>query len=139
MRTLFVLFCAFTSILHAEAKLDDYMPVDIQKYSGVYSLSDDQKQYLADWLAEHMGDGKKTRNEHHAKELFLSENVEGGKFLRLSDNSLWEVDPIDLSRSKIWLFPFPVRLRKNGRQDFPYTVTNMNTGSKVDVRRVGSQ
>jgi len=125
-------------ILCGSAKLDKYMPLYVQKYSGVYNLSDDQKEYLADWLAEHMGQQQQTTASDDRKELYMSENIEGGKFVRLSDNTLWEVDPIDLSRSKIWLFPFPVRIRKNGRQDFPYTITNMNTGSKVDVRQVGS-
>lgn len=114
------------------------MPIDIQKYTGVYYLTDEQKEYLADWLQENMNQPSASSSTSYAqKELYLSENIEGGKFLRLSDNSVWEVDPIDLSRSKIWLFPFPVRLRKNGRQDFPYTLTNMNTGSKVDVRKSG--
>lgn len=133
MRWMASLALAGTLIAH---DIDDHMPLDVQKETGVQNLTPQQKRALGTWLEqEFKRRGCVDPRKGHV-ELFLSENINNGKFLRLSDDSLWEVDPIDISRADVWLFPFPVKIDHNGRADFPYTITNMNTGSKVDVRPV---
>ena len=68
--------------------------------------------------------------------LAITENLHGGRVLRLSDNSIWEVAPEDINYTQLWVTPFRVKIDYTGNQEFPYTLTNETSQTSVRVRHV---
>ena len=116
------------------ASLSDYMTEDEMKQTGVDTLNKTQKEHLEEWIKNNMPETSKTSDKY----ITMSENIEGGKFLKLSDGSKWEVDPRDLNTSELWLFSFPVKITKKGSGPFPYEIKNLNTGSTIRAQKVVS-
>jgi hypothetical protein len=130
------------SQLHAaQILLDDVMPKDVQKRTGVASLSYKQKYYLEDWInetfvlkTEQATPEAPPQTEIQAP-LSLSINIGNGQQLQLSDNSVWEIAPQDQAVSAGWLIPFPVKLTPNDDPNYPTTITDLNTGVSVKARK----
>ncbi|MCB1117649.1 MAG: hypothetical protein KDK50_03595 [Chlamydiia bacterium] len=71
-----------------------------------------------------------------AEPLAITENLHGGRVLRLSDNSIWEVAPEDINYTQLWVTPFRVKIDYTGNVDYPYTLTNETSQTSVRVRHV---
>ena len=139
MRLVILCLAASSSLLGVS--LDDLMPIEVQRETGVIRLSSQQKQALANWLESrlaHQNVPPPPTNEDASQiELSLSENIQGGKILKLTDGSMWEVDPNDVSISRIWLLPFPVKIEEDhSNVEFPYKFINLTTGSSVNVKKL---
>jgi hypothetical protein len=74
--------------------------------------------------------------EESAVQLYLSVNIESGKKLLLSDNSLYEVAPSDVKTASTWLTPFPIQIDASNNATYPCKLTNMTTGAAVKARVV---
>ncbi|MCH9613236.1 MAG: hypothetical protein SP1CHLAM54_02340 [Chlamydiia bacterium] len=129
------------------AKLDKVMPKDIQKKTGVDKLSPREQAALADYIAdikeEHVAATSPTQTQRETQstvkvqKLTMQENLQGGKLLKLSDGSIWQVNPSDLNISRIWLFPFEVEITRDPTSDsYPYMMKNLSTGTSVNVRKL---
>lgn len=142
-RSLFIIAISSLSLsqLHAQILLDDVMSKDDQKKSGVANLSLKQKVYLENWInktfvlkTEQICPDAPAKMEAESP-LTLSINIDNGQKLELSDNSMWEVDPKDLATSAIWIIPFPIKVTPNNDPNYPFTLTNINTGASVKARK----
>lgn len=74
--------------------------------------------------------------EESATQLYLSVNIESGKKLLLSDNSLYEVAPSDVKTASTWLTPFPIKIEQSGDTTYPLKLTNMTSGATIKARSV---
>lgn len=129
-----------TVILHsapsfADYLLDDVMNKQMQDQTGVAKLSAKQKKILEAWLNENFV-LKTAQQQQKGEELLLSININGGRKLQLSDGSIWEIDPADLTQSSAWITPFAVKLEKSKSTDYPTLLVNKDTGASVKARRV---
>lgn len=135
----FLFLLSLTTVL-AAASLDNLMPPDVQKNTGIDHLTPAQKAALAEWLSTQMNQGQQNApaSTPDSVELYLSENIQGGRVLRLSDNSMWEVAPADVTISRIWLFPFPVKIEADEVTNpaFPFKFTNLRTGTIIHVKKL---
>lgn len=68
----------------------------------------------------------------------IQETLNDGHFLRLSDNSLWEINPKDTPISESWIFPVEIIASPSNDLNYPYFLTNAVTKSKVRARRISS-
>ena len=68
------------------------------------------------------------------KPLLLQENLYNGKILKLSDETLWEVAPQDLTITRVWLSSFPVEVKESGQTPYPFFIINQQSQTKVLVR-----
>ncbi len=130
-----ILFLGITSIgmsLYGAQDLDKVMPTHIQKQTGVDQLTPKQKKALSNWLHNNMP------VTQESKYVSLSENIQNGKILKLSDGTYWEVAPTDQNISSAWLFPFPVEIVPSKLPGFPYKLINKNTGSSIFVQKLES-
>jgi hypothetical protein len=123
------------SQLQAQIVLDDVMSRDEQKKTGVANLSRFQKIALEDWLNKNFIPKPKEQTAQPA-ELSLSINMDNGKKLLLSDNSLWEISPADVTTSSVWITPFPVKLTPSADPDYPCLIVNLNSGISVKARQI---
>ena len=113
-----------------------------KKKTGVDHLTEAQKAALTEWLSTQLGNNQQAAtpptSEADSVERYLSENIQGGRVLRLSDNTMWEVNPDDITISRIWLFPFPVKIEADqvANPAYPYKFTNLRTGTTIHVKKL---
>lgn len=70
--------------------------------------------------------------------LRVSLNIKDGKFIQLSDNSVWKVHPTNVEVAGSWLTPARIDISKSGDSDYPCKLTNMQTYSSISARRLAS-
>ena len=79
---------------------------------------------------------KETEISTPAKRIYLTENLYGGKNLRFSDGSLYEIAPQDMDKTSLWLTPFDVQIAESSDPAYPYTLTNPFTQQTVKAKLV---
>lgn len=114
--------------------LDDVMTKEEQKKTGIKKLNYAQKVALEAWLNKNFV--LKTKAEVITAGLTLSINIEEGKKLELSDNSIWEVAPNDVPTAAVWLTPFPVKIAPSNDPQYPSLIINTYSGASVKARKL---
>lgn len=127
---------ASLSLLAAQL-LDFDMTREEQKATGVYKLTDNQKQALQRWIDRHYTRREEplVENANHAPAV-LSENLQNGRYIRLSDRTTWEINPNDTALTQGWITPAEIIISQSGDSNYPYKLTNSLTGSSVKARKV---
>lgn len=133
---LFVTYLVLSSSLQAQILLDQVMSKEEQQKTGVANLSVKQKIALEAWLNKNFVLKQPAKSSD--EQLTLSINIDNGKKLQLSDNSLWEVSPEDISTAAIWITPFPIQISKSNDPDYPYLLVNKNTHTSVKARKIST-
>lgn len=123
----------FAMILGLTLAFDAEMTQEEKKKTGIARLSLEEKTALQEWIEEHhskkiLAQGKKTGP-------IVQEVLKNGRFVRLSDSSLWEIDPSDTPITQSWITAVEIKVSSNGSGDYPYTLTNTLTGSSVKARK----
>ncbi len=132
----------FSFPLNALILLNDVMNKEMRKQTGIADLTYQQRLMIEKWLNDTfiLKDVKEKKTDQ--QEIYLSQNIDGGQLLELSDGSRWEVSPHDLHRTATWLIPFPLKIIFNDDpQDavlYPHVIINQNTGIGVKVRMINS-
>lgn len=67
--------------------------------------------------------------------LTISINIQGGQMLQLSDDSIWLINPDDVSTSSSWLSPVPITISASNDSEFPCLLTNTQTNSAVKAKK----
>ncbi len=120
--------------------LDDAMSPEEQKKTGVAELSYPQRLALEQWLNDNfVAKAPEEEKKINTNPLYLSQNIDNGKTLMLTDDSVWEVKPEDRSVSESWLTPFPLSITDNTDPDkttYPKKISNSNTNTSVKVRMI---
>jgi len=115
--------------------LDTHMTPGEEKMTGIYKLTPQEKKSLQKWI-----------NKHHVKRPgtspseypTVSEVIAGGSFVKLSDGSLWQIAPNDRAISQSWITPAEIIPEESGNAQYPYTLTNSLTSSKVRAKKIRS-
>ena len=135
---IFLTIFAASHMLVAEV-LDYDMTKDEKKQTGLYKLTSKEKSALQKWIDAHY----EKRAEPLAQDLTerhatLSENLKNGRYIRLSDNTLWEVRAEDTPISQGWITPVEIIVTQSGDANYPYKLTNSVTGSSLRARKASS-
>jgi hypothetical protein len=135
-----VLFIFAAWHIFAAEALDIQMTPEEKKQTGIYKLDDTQKAALQQWI-----DTNYTKKQEvveaapiTGKNPILSENLMSGKYIRLSDSTLWQIKPEDVPIAQAWITP--VEILKTQSSDPFYTIklTNKLTGTSILARQVDS-
>jgi hypothetical protein len=118
--------------LYADISLDSSMTAEQQQSTGVSTLSPEQKKALESWLNANF-EPKKIKA---AGSLSLSENIENGKQLRLSNGALYEIAPQDRVHTALWITPFPITIEKSGDPSYPDKLINGYSQTSVKAKLV---
>lgn len=119
--------------LSAEVVLDQVMSAEEQEKTGINQLSRPQKLALETWLNNNFD--PKPKEQKNPTSLRLSINIDQGRELRLSDDSVWEVDPRDIPIASIWISPFEVSITPSQDPDYPCLITNKTTNASIRARQ----
>lgn len=120
-------------LLQADIILDEVMPKEEQKKTGVSHLSRKQKLALETWLNDTFVLKAEARKSESTP-LYLSLNLQRGKQLQLSDNSIWEIDPLDVKISSGWLTPISIKFGSSKNPVYPYLLINTESGASVKAK-----
>ncbi len=137
-----VLICLFlqTTLQAKEIFLNEVMPKDIQKKTGVIDLNYQQRLALEKWINETFVLKNPPVSKKSTSNLYLSQNINNGQILELSDGSRWQVAPQDVERASFWIVPFPLYLTENtnsaDNEEYPMKIVNENTRIGVKVRQL---
>ncbi len=71
--------------------------------------------------------------------LEISEIIDGGNRIILSDGSKWDVDPIDSDKSSGWIEPAEISVTNGDNIKYPYKIFNKWTNDSVNARIVQSE
>lgn len=118
-------------ILLTIASLFSQMTDQETKETGVSKLSAKEKKALQVWFNKK----NTTQNNNTKKNPSLSENLNGGHYIRLTDNSLWEINPPDVPITQGWITPVEITVGPSGDINYPFILTNTLTGSSVTARK----
>ena len=91
-----------------------------------------QKKELESWINQKFT----LKVSDKTKQLYLSENIQSGTQLRLSDGSLYEVMPEDRQKASFWLTPFQVKVEQTADPNYPYKITNTITLVGVRAKQI---
>lgn len=122
--------------LWAQISLDKEMPTDVQKRTGVWNLTPQQKKALEQWLDQNMTLNPKKTGLNAPRDLYLSLNIEGGKKLQLSDGRIYEVAPEDVASASAWVTPFTLLLKPSRDPDYPVLIVNRDSGTTVRAKQI---
>lgn len=125
--------------LLATQTLDYDMSRPEQKETGVYKLNEKQKQALQKWIDTHYSRREEPlQSEGRESQAVLQENLQSGRYIRLSDRTTWEINPDDTILTQGWITPAEILVSQSGDSNYPYKLTNSLTGSSVKAQRVTS-
>lgn len=113
-------------------QLNDVMSEEDQQKTGISSLSSAQKKELEGWLNQ-----KFVLKASMGKNMvYLSENLNGGSQIRMSDGSLYEIAPQDRQRSSLWLTPVAMTFDQSGDPNYPVKITNTIMNLSVKAKQI---
>jgi len=126
--------CSFTFLFSEPTipSINDIMSIEDQTTTGVIRLTQEQKMALAKWIVDH-GCYKKEEDTIHA--LKVSLNVEGGRLIQLSDNSVYEIAPKDREITSTWISAIPIKVESSNDASYPFYLKNLNSGVRVLAKR----
>jgi hypothetical protein len=130
---------AASTSLSAQMFLDEVMSREEQRSTGVYRLKPREKTYLECWLNENFvlkSACSVRKSEKKARPVFMSINIRNGEQIKLSDGSVWEIDPADYPVTTGWITSFPVNIIRSEDMDYPFELVNLNTGVSARARKV---
>lgn len=134
-----IVFVAIKYVAFAQtgASLDSIMSEEDMKSTGIYKLSTTEKIELKNWIdRNYIKKSKSPLSKGYQRLPTISEVAYSGQFIRLDDDTIWQIDPKDTSTTQGWLTPVPIKVEYNAVGPYPYTLTNIITASKVHARKV---
>lgn len=133
-----LIFALTLSSLLAFEVLDVEMDAFDKKKTGVSKLNDKEKAELQAWIDNSYlkrAEPVVLKTSPKDQKAAIQENLNNGNYIRLSDNSLWNIRPSDTPISQGWITPVDIIVTQSGNPQFPYKLTNSVTGSSVFARK----
>lgn len=76
--------------------------------------------------------------KNSASQPVLQETIGNGRYVRLSDDSLWEIHPSDRAITQSWITPAEILVTSSEDSDYPFKLTNSLTKSSVLAKRASN-
>ena len=135
-RNRFLCYLVCTTSLFAVEILDPTMNASDKKKTGVHKLTNKEKALLQKWIDTHYEKKneplhKKPQNKHP----ILQETLRNGRFIRLSDQTLWEISPDGSAMAQWWITPVEIIVSQSGESEYPYLLTNKLTETSLKARK----
>lgn len=131
---MFITYFAFFLIAHG-IPLEQQMSPAEQKKTGICKLNKKEKIALQKWMDQMSTQKTATKPSVKQKNLFLHDNLLNGSLIRLSDNSLWEIDPKDTLITQGWITPVDIFIHSSQDPIYPFILKNSLTGSSVKAKK----
>ncbi|MHC4354651.1 MAG: hypothetical protein ACYTE3_12130 [Planctomycetota bacterium] len=67
---------------------------------------------------------------------WLKERLDSDNSVRLEDDSLWQVNPVDRITCSLWLCTEGIIVAESQNPDYPYALINTDDQGKVEARLI---
>ena len=124
------LFMTIFQFAYADWTLDEMMSKRDKKRTGVAKLNSRQRKNLQSWIRKNFvvrdsevhEEQEKVRQELDAKKRAptVSEVMQSGKYLKLTDNTVWEIHPADRATVQLWITPASIIVTTSNNPIYPY-------------------
>lgn len=125
-----------TILIAVAIAFDSNMSEEEMRQTGIAKLTIQERAALQEWIEEHHSKKLVTQNKKTGP--LVQEVLKNGRYVRLSDNSLWEIDTPDRPITQGWITPTEIKVAPSNDTDYPNTLTNTLTGSTVRARKAQS-
>lgn len=142
----FIIFFAFRYVIFPEnapkSPLNSFMNKEQAQKAGLYKLNEKEKQELSNWLENTYEPRQSSQSSQgrsltpHEEYPSISEVTSNGNFLKLDDGTFWQIYPEDTPATQGWLTPAFIKVEYTAEGEYPYTLTNTVTETKVRARKV---
>lgn len=116
-----------------DAKMSD----DEMETTGISRLTIQERRALENWIEDHYEKKVALQNKKN-KGPQIQENLKSGHYIRLTDDSLWKINPEDTLITQSWITQVVVEVRESDDEQYPFILTNSLTGSSVKAQKVKS-
>jgi hypothetical protein len=126
------------STLLAVEAIDLEMTPQDKKKTGVFKLRDQEKATLQAWIDSKYEKRAIALEQKPvpATKPSVSENFYNGRYIRLSDGSLWNIRPQDTAVTQGWITSAEILITPSQDPAYPNKLTNTITGSAVLAKQV---
>jgi len=123
-------------------KFDSLMTQEEQTRTGISKLTKPEREELEKWLTAFM---IKLFSSENAEKSFteigtrrwIKEKIDGGRYLLLDDNSLWEISSMSKLNTFLWMPMEDVYIIKNGNNSlYPYKLINEDSDETADAKLI---
>jgi len=139
MKALFLSTLILSSIYGGNVNsLDTHMDNSTRDKAGLNKLTPQEKQALQEWINTHhsLNSPTPTAKTYQGKGAVLSQNIAGGRYIELADDSLWEINPDDVPTASGWISPVTINVTSNPDSNWPYLLVNSATDSKLRAKSI---
>ena len=126
----------FAILVAAAIAFGSNMTDEEMKTTGISKLTIPERAALQEWIEDHHTQKLVSQNKKTGP--VISEVLKSGRFVRLSDNSLWEIEKGDTPITQSWITPTEIKVASSTDPDYPFTLTNTLTGSMVKARKAAN-
>lgn len=139
------LLTIYSHAAYADWTIDELMSSRDKKRTGVAKLTPRQKRALQTWMHKHFilkgtevaeKQKEEDKAQKAAKAAHVTEIIQSGKYLRLSNNSVWEIHPADRATVEGWMTPANILVTTSKNSRYPYLLENEITKTKVLAKKV---
>jgi len=67
---------------------------------------------------------------------WIAENIDFGRFIKLEDGSLWEISPLDIIYTGIWLVISDIVIFESNDPNYPYILINTEDVEKANAKLI---
>lgn len=136
----YIISCSFliSSPAFSLILIDEAMSPEEQKKSGISKLTISEQRNLEKWLSDNFVKKSEAKKNLFGSELYVSEVINGGQQIRLSDNTLYEITPEDWVKTQGWITLTRVEVTHTKEEYYPFTITNPNSGYSIRGRLISS-
>lgn len=113
---------------------DAKMSENEMQTTGISRLSIQERRALENWIEDHYE--KKVALQGKKKGAQIQENLRSGHYIRLTDDSLWKINPEDTLITQSWVTQVAIEVEKSDDEFYPFILTNSLTGSSVKAKKV---
>jgi hypothetical protein len=139
-----IVFFSFRYVIFAKTSkttpIDSMMTEDTANKTGIYKLTPSEKNELKIWIDQnYLPIERQTQSRYttnYRQYPVISEVTSNGNFIMLDDKTTWQIYPSDTPVTSGWLIPVPIIVEYEGNGEYPYTLKNTVTESKVRARKV---
>jgi hypothetical protein len=121
-------FTAYKSYSSSNNTLDTHMSPQEERSTGVHKLSPKERSELQKWINQHHYPKSGTKMGAHPT---VSEVLGNGAYVKLSDNTLWLIHPNDRALTQSWITPANIEVTRSQDTQYPFSLKNTQTKSKV--------
>lgn len=133
-----ILTCiCYVAFAQSTDSLDSLMSESEMRRTGMHKLSTTERIELKNWIdRNYVIKSKSPLSRSYRKLPTVSEIIQGGHYIKLDDDTMWQIYPADTATTQGWLTPVPIKVTFTGAKNYPYILTNTITNSEVKARKI---